>query len=129
MISKQSRLVFVYFNLIRKCFSIRDVATGRVLDHKNELIIRYATFKVGQGGRERVLRTKHKNVHAGVKGFLMPYQEPVGDTVQITYNPYKHKTFVELGTDRPVLQSGKCHFKVVDGKPVVLGKAVEYGDQ
>lgn len=128
MVSQQSRLVFVYFNLIRKCFSVRDVVTGRVLDHKDSLIIRYATFKVGKGGRERVLRTNHKNVHAGVKGFLMPYEEPKGDTVQITYNPYKHETFVELESQKPVIQSGKCYFKVVDGKPVVLGKGVYNGD-
>lgn len=99
--------VFVYFNLHRKCFSIKALEgdnKGRVVAHADKVYLSDAKFKVSQAGRERVIREKRKNVHAGVVGewdmgtsfnnrsvdLLASIGQP------ITYNPYKYKTFVTV---------------------------------
>jgi len=74
---------------------------GRVIAHRDNVLLFHTTFKVSQAGRERVLREKRKNVHAGVcgtwhgndidHGTLSSVKER-GELV--TYNPYKYTTFV-----------------------------------
>ncbi len=59
--------VYVYFNLHRKCFSIKALEgamKGRVIAHRDNVLLFHTTFKVSQAGRERVIREKRKNVHA-----------------------------------------------------------------
>jgi hypothetical protein len=66
-------------------------------------------FRVRQGGKEKVRSEKSKNVHAFVIGKLLDYCEypcdemptPSSDKV-VTYNPYKHDTFVFKDTEEPV---------------------------
>ena len=63
--------VFIYFNLHRKCFSVKALEgakKGRVVAHVNDAIVYNPTFKVSEAGRQRVLRERKKNVHAGVVG-------------------------------------------------------------
>ncbi len=63
--------VFVYFNLRRKLFSIKALEgpmKGRVVAHRHDVLINDATFKVSEAGRQRVIRERCKNVHAGVSG-------------------------------------------------------------
>lgn len=63
--------VFVYFNHARKLWSLRAVNginKGRVIAHCTRVLIRDATFKVSETGRQRVIREGVKNVHAGVIG-------------------------------------------------------------
>jgi hypothetical protein len=96
--------VFVYFNLHKKCFSIKALEgamKGRVVAHRDNVLLFHTTFKVSQAGRERVLREKRKNVHAGVCG---TWHDRDNDNVTlssvketgelVTYNPYKYTTFV-----------------------------------
>lgn len=96
--------VFVYFNLHKKCFSIKALEgdmKGRVIAHRDSVVLFNATFKVSQAGRERVLREKRKNVHAGVCG---TWYDSHNDDVTlssvrergelVTYNPYKYTSFV-----------------------------------
>lgn len=96
--------VFVYFNLHRKCFSIKALEganKGRVVAHRNEVVLDNVTFKVSEAGRQRVLKEQRKNVHAGVVG---NWDERSYDRVTvdhlvvlgsaITYNPYKYDSFV-----------------------------------
>ena len=60
-------------------------------------------YLVGQAGREKVLREKRKNVHAGVSGYYVERVPGIPDKAkEITYNPYKHKTFVDKKTGRTV---------------------------
>jgi hypothetical protein len=96
--------VFVYFNLHRKCFSIKALEganKGRVIDHAHSVALSNVTFKVSEAGRQRVLREQRKNVHAGVIGTLS------GDDMvrcnQVTYNPYKGSNFVLCGTGDPIM--------------------------
>lgn len=109
--------VFVYFNLHRKCWSVKALEgedKGRVIAHEDFLILRDATPKVSKAGRERVLREKRKNVHAGIVGEWVseiPATEadavsyPEGEVwlapYDVTYNPYKYDTFVYKDSGLP----------------------------
>lgn len=91
--------VFVYFNLHRKMWSVRNVKTGRVIDHTDYIVLTDVTFKVSQAGRQRVLREKKKNVHAGVQGYVASNEDIksiriLGKQANVTYNPYKYDSFV-----------------------------------
>lgn len=96
--------VFVYFNLHKKCFSIKALEgdmKGRVIAHRDNVLLFRSTFKVSQAGRERVLREKRKNVHAGVCGtWYESWNDGITlDSVKergepVTYNPYKYTSFV-----------------------------------
>ena len=82
--------VFVYFNLHKKCWSVKALEgerKGRVIRHALELSMRDVVFKVSEAGRQRVLAEKRKNVHAGVVGYL---DEPVvrDNWTLVRYNPY-----------------------------------------
>lgn len=110
--------VFVYFNLHRHCFSVRALEgqdRGRVIAHANAVHLRDVEFRVSQAGRERVLRERAKNVHAGVVGTLSSMQhaesaEALTDIVQrfeavakrVTYNPYRTTYFILSACETPV---------------------------
>jgi len=104
--------VFVYFNLHRKCFSIKALEganKGRVVAHSDKVLVFDATFKVSEAGRQRVLRERKKNVHAGVVGHWigsiddeLTIERIVYNGTPITYNPYKYNTFVHLYGEHPI---------------------------
>lgn len=114
--------VFIYFNLNKKCWSIRAMAgpqRGKVLHHAKAWSLENAFFKVSEASRQRVLREKCKNVHAGVTGRLTAWWGLDGlpgliggDAIArancqeerraVTYNPYKGPTFIERATGHPV---------------------------
>ena len=65
--------VFVYFNLSRRCWSIKALdgeMKGRVIGHASSVLLALVSFKVNEKGRQRVIRDKRKNVHAGAVGRL-----------------------------------------------------------
>lgn len=102
--------VFVYYNLRKKVWSVKDVKTGLVIAHLNSVVIKDATFKVSEAGRQRVLKEKRKNVHAGVQGILAQEIEADqwlldnenGRVDTTRYNPYKYKSFVFGLYDEPI---------------------------
>ncbi len=91
-----AKRAYVYFNLHKKCWSVRQ--SGRIVAHTDEILLRDCKFLVSQAGREKVLRDKRKNVHAGVSGYVAGRFQGMVDgqglAFEVTYNPYKHKTFV-----------------------------------
>lgn len=105
--------VFVYYDLAHKCWSLRSLATGRVLNYRplegggrekvlvHQIALENCTFRVSQAGRARVLATGHKNVHAGVVGTVRDLIAPDG-FVKVRYNPRLFSTFVEESTLQPV---------------------------
>lgn len=98
--------VFVYRNLKfkhRPVYSVRDVKTGRVVAHAESITLKDVEFVVGQRGRERVIREKSKNVHAGFRG--RPTSKVVNVTKEITYNPYKYKSFIERDGEVPIYKA------------------------
>jgi hypothetical protein len=104
--------VYVYFNLHRKCFSIKALEgpkKGRVVAHRDKVLLYGGTFKVSEAGRQRVLRERKKNVHAGVVGEWvgsvddeLTIERIVYNGTPITYNPYKYNTFVHLYGEHPI---------------------------
>lgn len=90
--------VFVYWNLHKDCWSIRDHQTKKVIAHSFILMLKDVKFHVSEKGRQRVIKTGHKNVHAGVIGTLcsdIPNNNVIGSPAY--YNPHKQATFTSNG--------------------------------
>lgn len=88
--------VDVYYNLHKKTFSIR--CNGKVIAHRDKVAIKNPQYIVGEKGKQRVRREKSKNVHAFVRGTLMPNDSESKDVFmyKVSYNPYLHDTFVRV---------------------------------
>jgi len=118
--------VFVYWNLPKECWSVKALngtRKGKVIYHAEQVRVANPVGKVSEAGRQRVLREKRKNVHAGIVGELtdvIGVQTEAGhdvhvsdlgwdqserwinpkegmtwtDPASVTYNPYKYKEFV-----------------------------------
>ena len=93
--------VQVYYNLHKKCLSIRY--KGKVIEHAREVTLTDAKFHVQPAGRARVLREKKKNVHAYVSGKLKESfwftQAPAyvwTAEKRVTYNPYKNLSLIHI---------------------------------
>ncbi len=123
----QGLRVDIYRNLNRESgtFSIRAAEgplRGRVLGHAKQVELRDCTFHVSARGRARVLERRRKEVHAVIRGVLQEastqavagasslasclaaFGEPAG---QVTYDPYRFATFVEVETLSPVSSSNR----------------------
>ena len=79
-------------------------------------------FKVSQAGRRRVLETQSKNVHAFVCGTVESLDEtwehiPFTHAGIVTYNPYKHDSFVRRDCLSPVFTAKKV---MVSGRDVFI---------
>ena len=114
----KTKKVEVYFNLHKKCWSIRQA--GKPVVHSDFVEIKEPQFVVQQGGNARVRREKRKNVHAFVRGYLT---DRVGifpkNQKLVTYNPYKHTSFVERGTEKPICSAQYAVLDITDKKPLV----------
>ena len=102
--------VMVYYNLHKHTFSV--TYKGRLISHSDYVKLEDVEFRVRQGGRERVIREKSKNVHSFVIGTLMDYcefpcenlpEEPNNNIV--TYNPYKYNSYVMKDTEEPIFHA------------------------
>ena len=99
--------VQVYRNLHKtledgtKVYSVKN-DKGIVEDHVTEIAISRPILRVGPKGNQRVRDEGRKNVHAYIQGMRMreslidDYTTGIElhDWQKITYNPYKHKSFV-----------------------------------
>lgn len=104
--------VMVYYNLHKHTFSV--TYKGRLISHSDYVKLEDVEFRVRQGGRERVVREKSKNVHSFVIGTLMDYCEfpcenlPVEPNNNIvTYNPYKYNSYVMKDTEEPIFHANE----------------------
>ena len=71
-------------------------------------MIKEPEFIVSDAGRQRVIREKRKNVHAGIRGLWVgtsPFPLETINGKRITYNPYRFNTFVKCGNLKPVLRA------------------------
>ena len=93
MIDKKRR-VYVYFNLHKKIWSVRQ--SGTPVEHTKYIMLKGARFLVSEAGRQKVLREQRKNVHAGVSGYIVERVPNIPDAIHnVTYNPYRYDTFVD----------------------------------
>lgn len=109
-------MIKAYWNLHKKCWSVMN-SKGRVIKHCDYLILRNCTFIVRPAGRERVLKTKRKNVHAFIKGEeYEPPELPLRDK-RVRYNPYENPFFT---LDGRRIDSAPFMFLMNDGKAYTL---------
>ena len=121
----ESRKVFIYKNLHKDCWSVKQ--DGLVKMHTHDLSLFDCSFRVNQRGRQQVLEERRKNVHAGISGYIdLPWdEEDVSREGQKTklamYNPYKYKSFVRVEDDtKPVFWSSTARLtKTEDGRDKV----------
>ncbi len=99
--------VMVYYNLHKHTFSV--TYDSKVIMYADYVKLGDVEFRVRQGGKEKVRSEKSKNVRAFVIGKLLDYCEYPCDEMPtsssdkvVTYNPYKHDTFVFKDTEEPV---------------------------
>lgn len=117
-----SQPVRVYWNLHKKCYSIQDVATGKVVDHRIALTMADVRFVVRNGGKERVRREGRKNVHAFIVGRVTLMKGTACITQgakKVTYNPYKHDSFVTYEEQTPVTDAHLVTMGAWGGLPSV----------
>lgn len=93
---KQAKF-YVYRNLRTKNFSVKY--KGKVIKRLNAFEMYNVEFKVNLLGRDRVLTTKQKNVHAYAISCSEPFEKNINtENLKalniITYNPYKNDTFI-----------------------------------
>ena len=112
MVSDTQR-VQVYRNLNKgrglPVYSVKDAHSGLVLGHSKLVILRNVIFSVSPVGRQKVIDTGHKNVHAYATGNYAFLWQNVDKTVnRVIYDPYKHKTFVLENTLEPVYKASQA---------------------
>jgi hypothetical protein len=111
---EKGQRVMVYRNLHNGKFSVADAKTERVLGYVDEIALTDCEFRVRQGGREKVIREKKKNVHAFVIGNFAGF-EPIEEiTDEVYYNPYKTKQFIIKGLGTELLRYKHAYLK--DGR-------------
>lgn len=121
--------VFVYRNLHKAKYSIKALDgrhKGKVIGYGNRLTMTQCQFKVSEPGRQRVLSSGHKNVHAGVVGHIISCEDLESrlpntiDTkqtdipfrgVQISYNPWKTGTFTTTKTRNSIRGAAYVTFR------------------
>jgi hypothetical protein len=79
------------------------------MGHCNVICLQDVVFKVSEAGRQRVLREKRKNVHAGVEGVMCEdgfWTKELNDgSVPVTYNPYFMRSFQHKDLGLPVYEA------------------------
>ena len=94
----ESRKVFIYKNLHKDCWSLKQ--DGLVKAHTHDLCLFDCSFRVNAKGRAKVLKERRKNVPAGSSGYIeLPWQQPRPNIAIAMYNPYKYKSFVRADDD------------------------------
>ena len=123
--------VFVYFNLHRKCLSIKALEgeyKGKVIGYADTIVLHSCIFKVSEAGRQRVLRERKKNVHAGVTGYISVMNDShFADIVAaigspIKYNPYKYTSFVHDVNETPVREARHVAIVASNGKASIFAE-------
>lgn len=127
----------VYYNLHKHCLSLKALdgpRRGCVVLHARGVRLKDVAFRVSQAGRERVLRERSKNVHAGVVGELVEVEplsdapdsglvslaQQLGMTRQLTYDPYRFTSFVTRDTEEAVAAAAEC---IIAGKRIFITPA------
>lgn len=101
--------VEVYRNLRTGTWSVR--CRGVVIERPAEVWLRDCTLVVQPAGRRKVIRTRQKNVHAFVRGFLCDPPDESQVMIPITYNPYIDEEFVTVVDRDPVREARWIHLR------------------
>lgn len=105
----------VFKNLKHGCYSIMQRGTVRASARRVRLAD--VEFRVGEKGRQRMIRERRRNVHAFAVGRLVDWVHP-DDSRDIAplegrgaiYDPYRFASFVDAETGAPVTSVSAAYF-------------------
>jgi hypothetical protein len=101
-IDLEGKKVKVFRNLKHKnLFSVQY--QGLVVAHLAKVQITGVSFHVAEGGRQRVISVRQRNVHAYAIGIFTAQEQPAA-TEPVSYNPYTAGYFYRV-TDRSPIYS------------------------
>ena len=108
-----------YFNLHKNKISVQKKVNGvwRVQRHADSVALDDATFKVSKAGRERVLQSKRKNVHAYICGNETASFNYCKKLTQVNYNPCLFDYFFERDSGNPVQEAPSV---LICGKKIII---------
>ena len=111
--------VEVYRNLNRgKVFSIKDKKTGLVVAWADRFMIENVICKVREGGRQRVIKDKRKNVHAFlVSNYAGECEMDISTMNELYYDPFNLDSFINKETGEKVIDVESVYFE--DGKAFI----------
>lgn len=107
-------MVKVYWNSRKKIFSVLNGKNP--VFHTKAISLNNVRFKVSKSGREKVLKTNIKGVHAFVCGDFTTNWVDVSN--EFTYNPFKHECFVDRKTGAKLDTCKQVYLYTEDGKPL-----------
>lgn len=140
--------LLAYRNLHNGLISLKDPKQGVVVAHTEVAVFKNAEFRVGEKGRQRVIQTKQKNVHAFVSGelvagtgakFFKNRETPemvdafyssasllkeldcIDEFEVISYNPYRFGSFYRKSDSMPVTRASLV---IVKSDGSILAKGI-----
>lgn len=121
--------VYVYWNLHKNVYSVRKRKIVQL--HATQVQLRDVTFKVSEAGRQRVIREKRKNVHAGLQGtWVGLMQDPrtwkTRGWRRVTYDPYRSDHFFTTNGNYAVVGAKQVVGKTVNGRARLYARGLEY---
>ena len=126
------QLVQIYRNLNKPetTYSIRDKKTGLVLGHATNILLSNCIYVVNQVGRQRVIETRKKQIHAWIEGNFGVIHAGDDDLFSqghvVKYDPYMDESFIYKENGEPINSSGVVYtnekgvFSHAAGKPVAF---------
>lgn len=101
--------VRIYRNLNNGMLSIqaKHGKTWKVVGHVTDCILENVIFRIGEAGRQRVIRERCKNVHAWGEGILVGKTADIFTPIALSYDPYSDQTFMQRGTNHAI---HKCRY-------------------
>lgn len=134
--------VRIYRNLNNHRISVqvRQDKAWRVVGHITDCVLANVHFHISEKGRQRVIKESTKNVHAWASGKLIAqFDDSIPTPVDLSYNPYQNKTFVERSSQREVVD---CRYLAVrdnlvfvsedalkQNSPIVIPNLLDYLDR
>lgn len=126
--------VRIYRNLTLSLFSVQVMQPKKggkgnhwiVVHHTQHFCLTNVRFHVREGGRQRVLRERQKNVHAFVMGQWINNPVPIEawglKPWEVHYNPYKAPMFFYRGDDEfyRVIHGTKAVYASIDQGRTIL---------
>jgi hypothetical protein len=102
--------IHIYRNLNKACWSIRS--KGKVIAHVDAIQLLNCTCHVSEKGRQAVLATRCRSVHAYVKGTIaasaLPH--PADSVATLVYRPFVSGQFFDPITNIPIHSSAQMVF-------------------
>lgn len=116
----------IYRNLHKDCWSVQAYVTGkgwRLWAHTHRILCGDVTFKVNESGRQRVLATGKKNVHAFVVADYVMLGYKLSDRGEralrpdiaaglpdvVWYNPWQGPQFNATGYVKPIVAAPRAY--------------------